>query len=235
MHWLETVCCILDVTACPLLESGVDLQEDVEKLQKEKMKNQQTIIQLQGNLIEKKDQELSLVKTTVQAEMKSYSSVVSKSCSQALAPKKIQAAVKKVAETTDRTRNIVIYGVEEKEDETLETHVDKVLAEINEKPRVQDVCRIGQLRNGKCRPIKLTLSSPDHVSEILRKAKRLRHVDGYNSVYLCSDRSVDERKAFSKLLDELKSKRISDPDGVFVIKNNKIVRVPNSSDPVKTE
>ena len=113
MHWLETVCCILDVTACPLLERGVALQEDVEKLQEEKINDQQTIIQLQGKLIEKKDEELSLVKTTVQAEMKTYSSAVSKSCSQALAPKKIQAAVKKVAEKTDRTRNIVIYGVED--------------------------------------------------------------------------------------------------------------------------
>ena len=66
MHWLETVCCILDITACPLLERGIDLQEDVEKLQKEKINNQRTIIQSQSKLIEKKDQELSLVKTTVQ-------------------------------------------------------------------------------------------------------------------------------------------------------------------------
>ena len=65
--------------------------------------------------------------------------MVSKSCSQALAPKKIHAAVKKVAEKTDRTRNIV-YVVEEMEDETLETDVEKVLAEINEKPRVKDGC-----------------------------------------------------------------------------------------------
>ncbi len=235
MGWLETVCYVLDSYAVPLLEKGIDLEDRIGTLQSEKIVDQDSIIKLQGKLIEKKDDELSSVKCTVQSEMKMYSSAVTKSCGEALAPKKIQAAVRSVTEKTDRNRNIVIYGVDENEGELLDAKVDEIFAEIEEKPHVQDICRIGKLNNGKCRPIKLTLSSSDRVNEILRKKKRLRNKDGYNSVYLCPDRTVEERKAFKKLLDESRSKQKLDPDGVYIIRNNKIVRISKSDDSVKTD
>ncbi len=113
--------------------------------------------------------------------------------------------------------------------------VENILAEIDEKPLVKDVCRIGQVSKvSKRRPIKLTLTSADHVSEILRKTKRLRTKAGYESVYICPDRSVEERKALKKLLDELKSKRKSDSDGDYRIRNKKVVRIQKSSDPVSS-
>ncbi len=106
------------------------------------------------------------------------------------------------------------------------------MAEIDEKPLVKDVSRIGQFSKEKCRPIKLTLTSSDHVSEILRKTKRLRTKEGYKSVYICPDRSVEERKTLKKLLDELRSKRNSDSDGHYTIRNNKVVRIQKGGDPV---
>ena len=56
------------------------------------------------------------VKSTVQAEMQSYSSVVAKTCSTAFAPKKLQAVVQKVAEKTERSQNVIIYGLKEDSD-----------------------------------------------------------------------------------------------------------------------
>ncbi len=227
--WLETVCCILDSYAVPLLEKGEPLLERIEQLQEEKIKDQETIINLQGKLIEKREDEISAMKATVESEMKTYSSAVTKTCSVALAPSKIQAAVKKVTEKHDRDKNIVIYGVEEKPSESLETVVEDILAQIDEKPLVKDVCRIGLVSKEKCRPIMLTLTSSDHVSEILRKTKRLRTKEGYKTVYICPDRSVEERKALKKLLEELKSKRKSDSDGDYRIRNNKVVRIQKSA------
>ena len=108
ISWLETVCCILDNFAVPLLEKGVDLFDNVEKFKDEKIEDQKSIIELQQKLILKKEEELITVQTTVQntvqAEMKTYSSVVSKSCNAALASKKIQAAVRKVAQKDDTRR-----------------------------------------------------------------------------------------------------------------------------------
>ena len=85
------------------------------------------------------------------------------------------------------------------------------------------------VQQDKVRPIKFSVSNHDHVRQILRKCKTLRTKEGYKSVYLSPDRTVDERRAFRKLLDELRQKRISEPDFVHILKNNKISSVPKDS------
>ena len=47
----------------------------------------------------------------------------------ALAPKKIQAAVKKVADREDRSRNVIIHGLTETPNEKLLEKVEEVLTE----------------------------------------------------------------------------------------------------------
>ena len=61
------------------------------------------------------------------------------------------------------------------------------------------------------------------VNQILRKAKLLRTKEGYRNIYISPDRTVDERRAFKKLLEELQLKRKADTGKVHFIKNNKIV------------
>ena len=225
ISWVETLNCILDSYVISLLAGGVEMQAEYQKLKDEKIKDQESIISLQKKLIEKSDEEMSSIKTTVKTELKSYSSVVSQSCKAALAQKKIEAAVKKVSDKGDRSRNVVIYGVKEEHAENLNQRVDDILSEIDEKPRIKDCCRIGIVKPDTCRPIKFTLSNHDHVRQILQKCKVLRTKVGFNTVYLCPDRGVEERKAFKKLLDELKQKRISEPDFVHTLRNNKISSV----------
>ena len=232
--WLETVCCILDSFALPLLNCGVGMIEDFQEMKDEKIKDQETIIKLQDKLIEKREKEISSVQSTVKTELKSYSAVVSQSCKAALAQKKIAAAVKKVADKEDRSKNVVIYGMQEVSGEDLSERVGELLTEIDEKPRIRDCCRIGIVKPDKCRPIKFTLSSNDHVRQILKKCKSLRTKEGFKSVYISPDRSVEERKAFKKLVEELKQKRISEPGHVHTIKNNKISSVLRDSLPVNT-
>ena len=232
--WLETACWILNVFAVPLLESAVDMSEEYQKLKDKKIEAQKCIIELQNRLIEKKDAEISSVQSTVKEEIKTYSAAVSKSCSAALAPKKIQAAVRKVTEKNDRSKNLIIYGVNEEKSEVLEKRVTEILDEIEEKPRVQDCCRIGLVREQQCRPIKFALASQEHVTQVLRKSRMLRTKTGFQSIYICPDRSVEERRAFKKLLEELKQRRNTEPDKVFSIKNNKIVGFPRDSVPVKS-
>ena len=232
VNWLETVWCLLNNYAVPLLFSAVDWEDECHKLRKEKIKDQEAIIKLQEKLIEKKDNEISNVQSTVQSEMKNYSAAVSKSCKTALAPKRIQAAVEKVAEKSDRSRNVIIYGVQEQKDEVLENRVNEILAEIDEKPRVQNCCRIGLVKSEQnCRLVKFTLSSNDHVKQVLTKCKLLRSKEGYTSIYICPDRSVEERVAFKKLLEELKLKRTSEPGYVHSIRNKKIISIPRDSKP----
>ena len=49
---------------------------------------QDTIIKLQDKLIEKREEEISSVQSTVKTELKSYSAAVSQSCRAALAQEK---------------------------------------------------------------------------------------------------------------------------------------------------
>ena len=158
--------------------------------------------------------------------------MVSQSCKAALAQKKIAAAVNKVNDKEDRSKNVVIYGMQGASGEDISERVEELLTEIDEKPRIQNCCRIGVVKPDTCRPIKFTLSSNDHVRRILKKSKSLRTKEGFKSVYICPDGSVEE--AFKKLVEELKQKRISEPGYVHTIRNNKISNVLRDSEPVKT-
>ena len=142
--------------------------------------------------------------------MKSYSSVLTKTCSVALSQKKISAAVKSATNREDRSRNVIIYGCQE--GEFLSEKVSEVLEEISEKPSLTDCCRIGIKKDSAVRPVKFSVRSSVVANQIVRKAKLLRTKEGFKSVYICPDRTVSERRAYKKLVEELKLKRQSEPD-----------------------
>ena len=232
-QWLGAFTFMMNRFANPHLQMAV---ERLDKINAELLEEKKTVIDLQAKLIEKRDEELSSLKAAVkdevksvqgvvETEMKSYSSALTKTCAAALAPKKIRAAVKTVSDKEDRGRNVIIYGLDDPDepDQSLEAEVQKVLSEIDEKPVVRDCCRVGLKKPSSKRPVKFTLSSCDMVNQILRKAKSLRTKEGYRTVYISPDRTVDERRAFKKLWEELQEKRLSDTDRVHYIRNNKIV------------
>ena len=241
IQWLENACYLLDTCSIPLLQKACEIEtvQDICKLQREKIDDQKSIIELQKKLLDQNEKNLNSVQTvvkntvqeelksaqnTLQTEIKSYSSALTNTCSAALSQKKISVAVKSATDREDRSRNIIIYGVQEVEGEFLPEKVSEVLQEINEKPTVTDCCRIGAKRDATAiRPVKFSVRSSDVANQILRKAKLLRSRDGYKSVYVCPDRTVSERKAYKKLLQELKLKREAEPDKFHVIRNNKII------------
>ena len=60
--------------------------------------------------------------------------------------------------------------------------------------------------------------------QILSKAKRLREVEGYKTVYLSPNRTPEERVTRQKLVAELKQKRIGDPNSRYFIRKGEIVQ-----------
>ena len=255
-EWVETVSHILDMFCLPWLQKAAPLAEEVRNLKSEnqalKTENssyQKRIISLQNQLIEKQEEQLNSVKSTVETELKTYSAAVkstvqsqmmsyskalTKSCSTALAPKKLHAAVQKVAQKEERSKNVMIYGLKEKSDDDHElvSRVESVLSEVGEKPVIKDCCRIGLKKENSVRPVRFSLNSSAHVIQVLKNARKLRNVDGYGSIYICPDRSPEERKAYKKLVEELKQKRDTECDKVHYISHNKIVSTPKNSSPV---
>ena len=95
-QWLGSAMDILDRAVDQLngalkLESRLVLsQEENTSLLTEKVADQKIVIDLQKKLIDSKDQEIATVQQTVQNEVRSYASIVQKTCATALAPKVIQ-------------------------------------------------------------------------------------------------------------------------------------------------
>ena len=115
---------------------------------------------------------------------------MTKTCAAALAPKKITAAVQSVADKEDRSKNLMIYRIDEAENEVLSDKVSEVISLVDEKPVIRDSCRVGTRRADKPHPVKFSLNSSDMVSQILSKSKLLRSKEGYKSVYICPDRKL---------------------------------------------
>ena len=61
------------------------------------------------------------------------------------------------------------------------------------------------------------------VYQILGKAKLLKDAEGYNRVFICPDRTVEERIGRQKLVTELKEKRSADPNKHFIIRKGEVV------------
>ena len=102
-------------------------------------------------------------------------------------------------------------------------------------PKVLTVTRIGPVKpQGEtettlpsCRPIKVTLASPEAVKFVLSKAKKLKQnpYEEYKNIYLSLDRSREERAAHKSQVAQLKQKITDDPEKYHLIRDGKIKTV----------
>ena len=71
--------------------------------------------------------------------------------------------------------------------------------------------------------MKVTLATLTTARQILSKAKNLRQSQKFKSVYICPDRSPEDRAARRTLVLELKAAAKTQPDRKFYIKDGKVV------------
>ena len=83
----------------------------------------------------------------------------------------------------------MIFGLPEKGGEYVSGSISELFLAIEEKPSVE-ACRIGKQRTQNAsRPVRLTLASSDIVIQIVIKARHLRQLDSFKSVFLSPERS----------------------------------------------
>ena len=114
-----------------------------------------------------------------------------KSSEAVVTEKSLKSVVRSKIEDEDRSKNLIIFGLTEQDGEKLDSKVIDMLSELNAKPRVS-TSRIGVKRDDKpddsaCRPVKVKLLNSTITHQILQKARNLRNVDKYKSVYICPD------------------------------------------------
>ena len=132
--WLFSAVYLVDQCSLPLMSNA---RTQLENFHEEKIADQKSIIKLQNDLISQKNEELGSVSKTVEAELKTYSSALQQSCSIALLPKNIVAAVQKVAREDDRSKEILVFGVAEEKGECTTAKVTKILEQLEGKPKFQ--------------------------------------------------------------------------------------------------
>ncbi len=98
---------------------------------------------------------------------------------------------------------------------------------MEEKPVIVSCSRIGQSNSDSeiKRPIRLRLKSSAMAYQLLKKAKMLKDIDGFKSVYISPDRTFEERASRRELVTQLKEKRLTVTDSKqrYFIRKGKIV------------
>jgi len=195
------------------------MEEIIYFLKTEALEDKEKLIRLQGQLLVQKDKELELfktsvkktVQTTVESGIKSYSAAVQQNSASGTVCNSniLKKVMKSVAAEEDRSRNLIVFGLKEEEGEQLPALVTAVLEEIGEKPHFE-ATRVGRKRPGSTtiRPVKITVPSSTAVQQILMKTGRLRLVETHKNVWICPDRSSEERATRKHLVTDLKKKRV---------------------------
>ena len=209
------------------------MREELLKLQAEPsalIASQKQVIDLQAELLQCKNNQLqslqatvrTSVEDTVKAEFQTYSNVVQKNVPQqaiCIPQETVKSIVKTVVQEEDRSRSFMVFNLPEEEDDLDQLYfkVGEVLQELGEKPKIE-ASRLGTPDKRKVRPIKVNLSSSVAVHQILAKAKRLRTSAKHKSVFICQDRSPEDRAQHRLLVEELKNRRSDDASKKFYIR-----------------
>ena len=124
----------------------------------------------------------------------------------------------------DRERCVVMFNVKEREITDLNEHHDGELAYkimqragLPEQDGTFNCERIGAPDSSRCRPLKMSFSSKFTAFDLLLKSKNLKDDDRYSNVFIVPDRSREERAEHKKLVEQLRAKRIENPDKKFYI------------------
>ena len=221
----------------PILKDELKKRDEEDKKKDaELMKLRQVVDKVKRNTEEMSElsKELTNISLGVSLDDKSYAGAVGQNSKQVhrrgkVAPipasaNALKTAVKAIFYDEDRKKNIILFGLGEEDNESLKDKVGKVLLEVNQKPRLRQVVRLGQ-QMGRCRPVRVSLENSDTVHSILKDSTKFKTSTMYSKVFISPDRTPEERIEHSELVREMKSKIQSDSSKHWKINKGKVVSV----------
>ena len=129
----------------------------------------------------------------------------------------MKKAVKEAVSDDDRSRNVVVFGLEELESVQVDSQLTDLFSHLDEKPSFEAV-RIGlHSEDEKIRPVKITFRNAEIVQRILTKAKNLKNSTSYRKVYISPDRSPEERTKHRQLVARMRQLAADNPEKRFFI------------------
>ena len=126
----------------------------------------------------------------------------------------------------DRSKNLIIFGLEEKEDDELAYRLKNIFNTIEEVSEcdtlsVEHAERIGE-KGEKVRPIRVAMSDKHMAYNATKNSKVLRGTEKYKNVYLSVDRTPEQQGAHKELITRLKQSMKNHPDKYWYIRNGNI-------------
>ena len=211
------------VKLATLLKTSRDLLRsaaaDLDSLKREQLLCQSKLLSVQDELSVKKSAQLDAVKDTVEEKMSSWAAVVKKNSSSKVSQKEMKKAVKSAMNESDREYNVIMFNVEEQEEEDPSENYDADTAlDIMNSAGIEAVEgeytteRIGALQNDKNRPLKVKFDFKSTAFDLLAKSKNLKDSEIYGTVFIVPDRSREERVEHRKLVEQLKLIRTQNPE-----------------------
>ena len=116
-----------------IVEENRNLLAEKTRLQDSLLESQETVIELQKELLECKDEQLRSVEKVVKSEIRSYSEAVKSAKgpkTASVSVKEVQKVVQNVVEAEDRSKIIIVFGLEEADDEDMNIIIDEVLENV---------------------------------------------------------------------------------------------------------
>ena len=208
-----------------------ELRDENKGLSERVMEAERKVIQLQEQLIESKDNQMKGLTSTVETVVrdsveKSYCQVaatnVSTPAPPAITPAAIERAVRDMAESEERSKNVLIFGLDEQDSESIEERVAEIFEAVNEKPRPDTVTRVGNKTTDNNRPVIVKFSSASIAMGILRKSQTLRSTEKFKKVFVSPDRSILQRNKHRQLVTELKRRAGEDKGRRYYIRDGQI-------------
>ena len=147
---------------------------------------------------------------------------------------KVELAATEQSDKAKRCKNLIVKGVTEAENETAQQREEIVTSIFSHlgfaEAGVESITRLGQKAPNKTRSLKVILNSEETKWKIIGKATKIRSMRSPKfdcaKVFIAPDLTKLERDRDTKLRNELKSLRQSDPNGKFMIRKGKIIKVP---------
>ncbi|KIH47261.1 hypothetical protein ANCDUO_22682 [Ancylostoma duodenale] len=142
---------------------------------------------------------------------------------------------KVIIESEKRARSLVIAGITEAEGISdplqrlahTEAETCKVLSALGVEARPTEVHRMGDFNEGKARLIKCVLPSESFSRKALRNAPTLRHMHGFDHVYVRRSLTREEREKEKELRRQARELNMKEHNGskVYVVYREQIVKV----------
>ena len=214
-----------------------NLKNDVTKLRVDLIESQRSVVKLQEQLIDEKDVQLhsmqqtvtSSVHESVKQELKSYSKVAATQRETAstqvmsVTPETLKTVVRSVVELEDRSRNVMLFGVAEEDDEKICEKVGEIFESLGQKPQF-DAHRVGR-KGTATRPVKVLFKNVDSVKQIIANARALRVTENFKKVFVSPDLCLEDRVKQRQLVLEMKRLNLEEPELKHFIRDGRVISV----------